>query len=102
MSDLDDSERRDMETILLPEKTRTELWNLGTAAFEFAMSQAEKSRLKNLEAELRTKKPECYLFHLIVGVTCPSCLSVTEEGQWCCHLCGAALTSFVTQKGGAQ
>lgn len=92
MSDLSDRERRDIENNIPSAATRAAMWDIGVAAIGFAMSQAEKNRLKNLEAELRTKKPKWYLFHTIVGVTCPTCNSATEEGQWCCHRCGAALT----------
>ena len=92
MSDSDDEYRNFIEANTPSKETRDAMWNLGAAAIGFVISREEKIRLKNLEAELRTKKPKWYLFHTIVGVTCPNCNSATEEGQWCCHLCGAALT----------
>ena len=68
----------------------------GAFALLFAGGAMAARGVKNKQNEmlwdnLWKNKPAYYFSHRIVGVTCPSCLSVTEEGQWDCYMCGSEL-----------
>ena len=89
---LTDQERRDIEANIPSAATRDAMWSLGTAAIVATVSYNEKVRLEKLDEGLRTTKRKWYFDYTIVGITCSSCHSETEEGQWHCHVCSSPLT----------